>query len=289
MLNLVFLRSFVAVAEAGSFRGAADALGLAQPTVSQHLRKLEEGLGAALIERGHARCSPTPRGRAALPLARSLLRVSERFEAAARGGGVVIGASGNVADYCLPEALRAFEAETGGAVAWRVERAPNPEIEARLRAGEIDLAVTEWPLAGPGLHAVPWREEPLAVILPPDHPLAGRARLTVDEVLSLPLVGGEPGTGTGRLLRAHFGDRASELRVVASLGSTEAVKRAVAAGLGASLVLRRAVRTEAAAGLLAVAALDGPDMVKRLHAACPDTAPAGVGARRLLDFLAAQP
>ena len=67
MLNLHHVRSLIAVIEHGNFREAARGLGCSQPAVSQHVRKLEEALQAALIVRDRQSCRPTPEGEAFLP------------------------------------------------------------------------------------------------------------------------------------------------------------------------------------------------------------------------------
>ena len=86
--------------------------------------------------------------------------------------------------------------------------------------------------------------------MPPTHRLAASPEITKHELATLDLLGGEPGTGTGRLLEVYFKDYESRPRASLQLGSTEAVKQAVKAGLGISLVLRSAVTEEADSGSL---------------------------------------
>ncbi len=286
MLNLAFVRSFVALAETGSFRAAAERLDLAQPTISQHLRKLEAAVGAPLIERSHARSRPTRQGLLALPVARSLLETADRMRAVLAESSVLIGASGNIAGYYLPRALARFAAEAGGLPDWRIVQAPNPDLAARLEAGEIDLAVTEWPIAAPGIVATPWQSDELLVIVAPDHPLAGRGEIAEAEFLALPLIGGERGSGTATLLRAEFGAAAERLRAAPSVGSTEAVKQAVMAGLGASLVLSAAVAAEIASGRLVGLRIAGRRLAKTFHLCHPGGLPETAWSVRLSRFLA---
>ncbi len=285
MLNLAFVRSFVALAETGSFRGAAERLDLAQPTISQHLRKLEAAMGAPLIERSHARSRPTRQGLLALPVARSLLETAERMRAVLSETAVLIGASGNIAGYYLPRALARFAEAEGGLPDWRIVQAPNPDLAERLEAGEIDLAVTEWPVTAPGIVATPWCTEELLVIVSPEHPLAGRDEIGEAEFLALPLIGGERGSGTATLLRAAFGTAADRLRAAPSVGSTEAVKSAVMAGLGASLVLSGAVVDELEAGRLRGLRIAGRCLAKTFYLCHADGLPETAWAVRLSRFL----
>ncbi|MGO8609577.1 LysR family transcriptional regulator, partial [Rhizobium johnstonii] len=80
----------------GSFHAAGRRLGLSQPTVSQHVRKLETALRVTLVERDPAGCRPTPQGRALLPHAEALIRAGRRAEEAVAGNRLAIGASGNI-------------------------------------------------------------------------------------------------------------------------------------------------------------------------------------------------
>jgi DNA-binding transcriptional LysR family regulator len=100
-------------------------------------------------------------------------------------------------------------------------------------------------------------------IVPPQHRFAGRKSLPLAEFLSGPLIGGEPGTGTGRLLAEALGARAATPAVVLQMGLTEGVKRAVAAGLGVSIVLACAVRDEVAAGTLVPVAFSDARLVRQ--------------------------
>lgn len=93
MLNLAWAKTFLALVETKSFQAAADQLHLAQPTVSQQIRKLEEELGVVLVRRSRSGCEPTPAAFAFMPYATSLIRISERALTAVRTGQTRVGAS----------------------------------------------------------------------------------------------------------------------------------------------------------------------------------------------------
>lgn len=271
MLNLQYLETWLAVLSAGSFHAAGRRLGLAQSTVSQHVRKLEAELRATLVERNPAGCRPTPQGGALLPYAETLLRVSRRAEQAVAGGRLAVGASGNIGTYLLPDLLRRHEA--AGAAPSQVEVGTNLQIVGRLQDGEIDLALLEWWEPRPGFAARAWRREPLVVIVAPDHAWARREHVTARSLEGAALLGGEPGSGTGRVLREALGTIGAGLGVDRQLGSTEAVKRAVRAGLGISIVMACAVRDEVRAGDLAALPVVGIHLAKTLYAIHRDPLP----------------
>jgi DNA-binding transcriptional LysR family regulator len=265
VLNLHHVETWLTVLATGSFHEASRRLGLAQSTVSQHVQKLEASLRAPLVERNGTGCQPTPQGRALRPHAEALLRLSRRAEEAVNGGRLAIGASGNVGTYLLPDLLRTYQATSARSP--QVEIGTNPYVIGRLEAGEIDVALVEWWEARPGLIAHAWRREPLVVIVGPDHAWSTRRSVTLGDLEGRALLGGEPGSGTGRLLREAMGATGANLSIDRQLGSTEAVKRAVRAGIGISIVMACSVIDEVRAELLVALPLQGIDLTKTLFAA----------------------
>jgi DNA-binding transcriptional LysR family regulator len=285
MLNLQFVETFLAVVRTGSFRRAGETLGYAQPTVSQHIRKLERALNVPLIVRRPNGCAPTAEAETFLPYAESLIRVTRQAESALSGRRLAVGASSNVGIYLLQPHLRAFQQSVSPDTAVELVLGTNPQIAAKLAAAEVDVAVMEWWSDVAGWRAQRWRREPLVVIVPPGHPWARLAGLPVGHLRGAPMIGGEPGTGTGRILRGALGPLGRELRVVCELGSTEAVKQAVKAGRGVSIVFANAVVDEVKARSLVALELDGIDLAKDLYVAHRDNLPASAPARRFAGLL----
>jgi DNA-binding transcriptional LysR family regulator len=261
-LNLEHLATLLELVGSGSFSETATRLGFAQSTVSQHVKRLEDVLGARLILRGQRRCRPTPAALRLIPYAKSILSLEDHIISAVRVRALRLGACSNIGIYILPEILRGF-AELGG-------RQPelligsNPDIATRLRHAEVDAALLEWWDERDGFNWQAWGNEPLVVITAPDHPLQRAGKISPRQLAKLSLIGGEEGTGTGRLLNTYLG-RARGLQIAMQLGSTEAVKRAVAAGLGVSLVPACAVIEEIRDGRLCVLPLEGQPLEKSLR------------------------
>lgn len=256
-MNLTFVRSFVALAESESFQAAAKRLDIAPSTLSQHLKKLEDALGAQLVVRQRLQSELTRQGRVALPIARQVVETADRLVHRVRREGLTVSASGNIANYFLGPALQRFSELEGGNLDWELVPSTNPGALDLLRQGEVDLAVTEWKPEIRGLVSSAWHREEMIVIGAPGSYLSGKTELTREEFLDLPMIGGEPGSGTGTLLKDLLGESARRLRTLANLGSTEAVKSAVSAGLGYSIVLTSAVASDVATGRLTSARVEG--------------------------------
>ena len=266
MLNLVWVRTFLALAKHKSFQASAEYLRIAQPTASSHIQKLEEQLGVLLFHRSRTGCEPTREAMNFLPYAQSILRVNERALAAVSGERTRIGASSNIGIYLLRPYVRSYlEGRDPAAFDMVIDR--NPSIVEKLENVEIDVAVLEWWDNRDGCQVERWRSEPVVVIVPPDHPLASQDHIDPVQLSAFELLGGEPGTGTGRMLAKYFGDHAQMPRVSLQLGSTEAVKQAVKAGVGISLVLASAVSDEVRAGSLRALPFPDPPLRKDLFVA----------------------
>lgn len=286
-INLEFLRSYLAVLRAGSFHAAARELGLAQPTVSQHVKKLENSLGVTLIVRGSARCLPAARTEIFARRAEALLRFVEFTCASLVHPAIMIGASSNIGIYLLQPYFKAFRSTLDeGSPKPDLVIGSNEEILGKLDRDEVDVGVTEWWNEKPGFVSHIWRRERLVVITPPDHPWTKLGEIDPSRLAEEPMIGGEPGTGTGRILRDRLGPLAQSLRVILSLGSTEAVKNAVRNGLGISIVFESAVEDEVRSGALAALRLRNVELAKPLHLVHRRGLPAGNAVLRFADLLA---
>lgn len=187
------LRYFVAAAEAGSMTLAAKRCRVAQPSLSQQVRKLEEGLGVVLFDRLGRGVVPTDAGRALLPRARRILgevRETEdklRSEAAQGVGRLAIGAIPTIAPYLLPPVLASLRAQFPACelvvredlTASLVEAVVNNELDVAITSTPIDHALVEVEVVG---------QEDLLVVAPAAHPLAGMARLSPEDLRDQPTV-----------------------------------------------------------------------------------------------------
>jgi DNA-binding transcriptional LysR family regulator len=186
------LRYFVAVAEEGSLTRAAARLHIAQQSLSQQIRTLEAQVGATLLERSAHGVALTDVGAVLLREARPVLaqaeRAAEAVRRAARGeqGELRVGFLGSVANYLMPPVVRAFR-ERHPRVALHAEDVPIATLVAGVRDGALDAGLSRPPLVDDLATEVVLRE-PVAAVLPEDHPLAARDELTLAELADEPWV-----------------------------------------------------------------------------------------------------
>ena len=171
-LNLDQLQTLVTIADLGTFAAAAQALHLAPPTVSLHIKELESRLDAVLLVRGRRQADLTPAGQALVDEGRKLLAAADdvvdlvQRRASGREGLVRIGISAGVSTRLLPLMLQVLS-ERGPGVDVRLEAVGSVESMRRLQAGSLDLAIVASPQpAVAGIVQTPWRNDPMVALLP---------------------------------------------------------------------------------------------------------------------------
>jgi len=273
-MNLNHLAIFHAVALEGSVSRGAERLFISQPAASKQLGELERSLGAPLFDRLPRGVRLTQAGALLFDYARRLFALETEAEtvlAELRGlerGHLAIGASLTIGDYLLPALLAEF-AQSHPHLSVSLEIANTELIQAHLHGGTWDIGLTEGFADDPGLQAHVFQHDTLVAIAPPNHPLALAAqrgeRVTPQQITGVPWVAREAGSGTRAVVEQAFAHLGLSLSARLSLGSIEAVKRAVAAGAGMAIVSALAVQAERDAGTLAVVPLDGLVIRRPLH------------------------
>jgi DNA-binding transcriptional LysR family regulator len=239
------LRAFEAVARLGSVTRAAAELHVTQPTVSVQLRELAVAVGQPLFEPVGRRLRLTQAGEALQQTVGELTSCWARFDTRlAEIHGLLRGrlriSAVTTAEYFVPDLVGPFAAAHPGVEIELAVENRDREIE-RLQRADDDLAVMMLPPAGLPLERVPFLDNPLVVIAPPGHRLAGR-RIRLAQLAGERWLMREPGSGTRQVAEEHFAAVGFEPTVAMSLGSNEAIKHAVSAGLGVAVVSQLAVQ-----------------------------------------------
>jgi LysR family hydrogen peroxide-inducible transcriptional activator len=240
-MELHQLRYFVATAECGNVSRAAERCFIAQPSLSQQLKKLEQHLGTMLFDRLGRGVALTDAGRALLPRARRILAEVRETEANLRReaedgpGTLVVGAIPTIAPYLLPPALRALRRAYPDCPVSVREDLSEGLVEA-LENNEIDCALLSTPLDDDLLDVEVIGEEELLVALPSAHPAAGRPEMRVSELRGEPTVALEDMHCLARQVQHFCSTRHIASRVVCRTTQLSTITELVALGLGLSLV-----------------------------------------------------
>ncbi|HHT8919147.1 TPA: LysR family transcriptional regulator, partial [Burkholderia cenocepacia] len=194
MIDLRQFRQFIAVAETLSFRRAAERLHMAQPPLSAAIRKLEDEVGVALLERDNRGSRLTPAGEAFLLEARRTLEQAERAVAVARRAGAGLGGTlrlrfvDSTVNALLPLILRAFQ-ERHPNVDFQLEEGTTAEQVLALRQDRTDAGLVVLPVADAGdVHVEPLLRDRMVAALPDGHRLARRRRIALAELADEPWV-----------------------------------------------------------------------------------------------------
>jgi len=243
------LEALVAVAEEGTFRGAADILGYSQAAVSQQIAGLEAAVGAPVFDRpgGPKPVSLTPVGRAVLRHARAVLdRLDQaRQEAedviAGTGGRLVIGTFQSVSVELVPQIVRRMRAKAPDLLMRAVEEDSNEQLLAHLHDGEVDVAFLAGPVDDPLLDTIHLGTDPFLAVLPRRAPYSDLDGVPLREVESLGFIGEHHGSAQSTIddgLRLH----GITPRYVYRTNDNGAMQAMVRSGLGAAIMPQLAIQ-----------------------------------------------
>ena len=234
-------RVFCHVARLGSITRAAEELGLGQPTVSQQVRALETELGARLFERIGPRIVLAAAGRSlyriAMPLVEGMDALYGAFAERRRrvSGTLRIAAGRSSAAFMLPRFIHRFRTRHPG-VRFRISRNAMSEAPRLLHARQVDLFFSGEKTDLTDTERYRVTSFDFVLITPPDHPLAGRDSVDLEEISPYPAVvpaSGTPSRKIGELTASRLG---IEINVAVEAHGWGAIKRYVEAGLGVSIV-----------------------------------------------------
>ena len=250
-MELTPLRYALAIAEAGHMTRAAERLGVAQPTLSSSLSKLEAELGAAIFHRTGRGVEQTEAGRAFLEEAARAVRSADAGVDAVRRvlgldqGRLRIGGGATAVGHLLPPVISRFRAEHPG-IRFGVREAGSSDIARSLADAELDLGVVTLPIRVPGgdeLLSVAEAADELLLVVPPGHTLAGRTSFAWSDLVGEPMVMFEAGSAVRRIIDEAAEAAGVSLSVAMELRSIEAITSMVASGIGPGFVSRFAVPT----------------------------------------------
>ncbi|MEN8210524.1 MAG: selenium metabolism-associated LysR family transcriptional regulator [Thermodesulfobacteriota bacterium] len=244
------LELFCKVVELQSFTLAGKACFLSQPTVSEHIRELEQNLDQRLLNRLSQRVTPTPAGKLLYEYACRILKIRQEAIKAIEqygnrlAGRITIGCGTIPGTYILPELLSNFRKKYPE-IKTTLQIANSHTIAVQIMDEKLDLGVIGAKWNEPGLEWTEIFTDELSLIVTPNHPWSGKKHVSCKDLLAQPFIIREPGSGTRKVISNFLkakGYKESDLKEVAQIGSSAAVKEAVKAGCGISILSNRAVK-----------------------------------------------
>ena len=241
-MELHQLRYFLAVFREGTFSRAAETLSLAQPSLSEQIRKLESELGSDLFERTSRRLIPTPAAEALRPYAERMLadmveaRARVHDVAALQGGRVRLGVLPSLGAHLMPDAIADFQRRYPSVEMQLVEGVASRTLAMMVEAGEIDIAVVRLEEPAPALNASLLLRDPMLALVPPDHPLAGRRRVWLSDLADEPFLTLKPGYGLRTLMLRLLEQAGIHPRIVLEVSQLDFLRGLVQAGMGVTVL-----------------------------------------------------
>lgn len=291
--DAVTLRLFVAACEERNLARAAEREALVASAVSKRIAALERSVGAPLLVRRRRGVEPTAAGETLLRQARELLAAMERMHAELSEfttgvqGSVRVMASVSALAERLPDDIAVFLAQYRS-VRVSLDEGLSRDIVRAVREGHADLAVLWGASEMSGLRTQPYRSDHLCVVMPPDHALARRKRLSFADTLAHPAIGVAAGGTMETLLRRQATRAGHTLVRRVQVAGMDAACRIVAAGLGLAILPREAVAPLARDAALVMVPLSDAWAERRFVVCSRDDELLSATARLLLDHLRRQ-
>jgi DNA-binding transcriptional LysR family regulator len=265
-MRLDDLETLAVAVQEGSLTAAAARLYITQPAVSARLRRLEREVGEPLLRRSGRGVRPTAAGALIYGRAVALLEDVRRLEEEVAGKGPLrgrldVGSTDLIAIYHLPLALRRFR-RLHPQVELAIHVDGTAPLLKMLDAGQVELALTTLPVPEGRFDVVELYRDPLVVLVPPGHALAGRKLVSPSRLAQQVWISHKAESVTRQLVDGFFTANGLSLRVEMEISSPEAIKKLVQARLGLAVLPWCAVRREVADARLALVGVRGFHLIR---------------------------
>lgn len=272
-MNLWQLHVFCKVIELKSFSKAGQHINLSQPTISSHVKELEDYFNCRLIDRMGKEALPTKAGDLLYGYARRLLLMSDETKSAMAAfsgkvaGRLVIGGSTIPGGFILPRIIGKFK-QKYHEVSVSLSISDTRKIVEDTLSGLIELGIVGARASIKGILQEKLVEDEMHLIVPSDHKWASLRMVTVEMLKEEPFITREQGSGTLEAIKAGLSKKEigfEELNMVAEMGNTTAVIQGIKSGIGVSILSPIAVEEELKAGSLAALKVKGVDLRRSFY------------------------
>ena len=246
-MELRELKSFVTAAKFRSISKAATDLGLGQPTVTTHIKKLEKELNMVLFDRVTRPIRLTLSGQTIFDLSQPLLdgldSLAVRTSEAEERGPVTVASTPDIIPHTLLRVVKVFNSLYPN-VYLRIQSATRSEVIGMVRTGEVDAGVIQHPDRGDDLQFEPLFLYERVLIAPKGHELFTTPKHSLDSIAKYPLLLMARGTYTRYILEQQLQKRGLQYEVIMELDSMDMIKKFVTIGMGVSVGPRLAIEEE---------------------------------------------
>lgn len=249
MLDLFYLKTFVAVTRTRSFRLAAERNFITQPAVSQHIRILEKNLGTALFERRGKNIVLTPGGETFLPYAQNILKQYEEAQMHVReldnkfGGLIRIATIYSIGLYELKPVIQKF-LKKYPQVDLHMEYQQNATIYEMVRNRTVDFGMVAFPQKKDGIVSQIFAQDELVLAQSPQQRIIHRKTTALKGLDGARFIAFASSTPTGKIIQRFFADKKIRPNILHEYDNIELIKSAVVLGLGCALVPRKTILRE---------------------------------------------
>ena len=246
-MELRELRSFCTAARLRSISKAAEYLDIGQPTVTTHIKKLEEELGMALFDRIKRPIQLTLAGdslaQLATPLVEGIDSLATQTTLAEEHGPVNIASTPDIIPHTLLRVVRVYLAQYPHAHL-RIRSGTRDEVLQHVRDGEVDIGIVQHAERNDDLDFLGLFVYERVLITPKDHPLLNEPLWSLDQLAPWPLILMGRGTHTRAIIEQEFTRKGLDYEILLELDSMDMIKRYVALGMGISVGPRLAIEPE---------------------------------------------
>lgn len=292
-MELKQLQSFCAVVKYKSFTKAAEKLYLSQPTVSTHVRQLEEEFQTSLIVRTTKSVEVTPRGQELYECACNIVNLRDNLMRSWSDEDekmIRIGASTIPSAYMLPQILPAFRT-IRPASQFHVFQSDSQGIVDGLLCGAFDVGLIGADMHEDTLEFTPFFADQMVLITPVNEhflQFSENGGITLEEICREPMLLREKGSGSKKCISSYFervGVDENDLIITARLNDQESIKNLVAGGLGISIISEKAAEDAVKAGRLLTFPLPEAGARRYLYVACRRGAPMSGQTQQFVSFV----
>ena len=289
-MQLKSLKIFCDIVGRRSFSRAADENGITQSGASQIVHQLEARLGITLLDRSKRPFDLTPEGKFYYDGCRDLVKRLSSLEEGVRAlhekveGHVRVASLYSVGLSYMKQFMLDFQ-ERYPLASVHIEYHHPADIYERIKSGEVDIGLLSYPRSSRSLNIIDWREEPMVMVCSPDHPLASRSTITLEQLDQQEMVAFSHGLAIRRILDKLLSSHGLDVPVTVEFDNIEMLKRAIEINSGFSLLPEPTILRERDAGTLHTASIRDITLVRPLAIIHRRSGHLGRTASRFVDML----